>query len=441
MKIRDRLTWLLSITAVAAIATVGILVYIFTSRFHEREFFNRLEKRVALTELIFLEKNQAIEQAVRDKFLQTLDAEKEFAITLHPSGIDSLHRLFPEGLAGRIKQEEVVKFWQGERQGVGRLYHLPAGDYAVIVTAVDTFGRSKLNFLRKILLIGGVTAVLLLVVVDRLGIAAALRPLEDKIHRASDISADRLDLRLEVNNPDDEIGEVAIAFNRMLDRLQASFEAQRQFVRNASHEMRNPLTAISGQIEVLLGKTRSPEEYQATLQIIQAEADRLQLLMRQLLDLEKTEALSQLPEPKVFPLDQCLLEAIEPFPPQRIQLDLALDDGQHNVKGSFPLLRTALQNIVDNALKYSSDQPVKVSCHRRGQCFEIMVEDRGIGIPQADLEQIFQPLFRSSNARRKQGHGIGLTLVKKIADLHNGTLKIASETGEGTTVTLRLPTF
>jgi signal transduction histidine kinase len=439
MQIRNQLTWTISITAFAAITTLGLLVYIFTARFHAREFFDRLEERVDLTELVFLEKNQAIEEAVRNKFLQTLDEEEEYAISMQPSGLDSLSLLYPSDIAEQLKRKETARFWQGERQGVGKHYHLPGGEFVVVVTAVDTFGRSKLDFLRKILLIGGSLAILLLVLVDRIGIARALRPLENKILSVSRIGAKNLDLRLSVRNPSDEIGKLALAFNRMLDRLQASFEAQRHFVRNASHEMRNPLTAISGEAEVLLAKDRSIEEYKEALTIIQQEADRLQVLIQQLLDLEKTEALSDLTDPEEFYLDQCLLETLEQFPSQRIQLEFKLDQTEPKVLGNHYLVRTALQNVIDNALKYSGEEPVSIVLSREEASYQIRIQDRGIGIEQEDLERIFQPFFRSANARSQQGHGIGLTLVNKIVSLHKGNIRILSKADQGTTVVLSLP--
>lgn len=441
MKIRDRLTWILSITAVLAITILAVLVYISTAKFHEQEFFSRLEERVAITELIFLENDEEIESTIRDKFLQTLDEEEEYAISLKPTGIDSLKNMFPLDFAELIQEKNSVQFWQENRQGVGIHYYLPKGEYAVIVTAVDTFGQRKLNFLRKILLSGGLLAVLLLVVVDRLALSRALYPLENKIRRASSITADRLDLRLHVKNPLDEIGSMAQAFNNMLDRLQNSFEAQRLFVRNASHEIQNPLTAIRGEAEVLLQKLRSPEEYQEAMAVILKESSRLQVLIRQLLDLEKTDALSIVPDPEVFSIDECLLESIDLFPSGRFKLVFQDDEEPHLVLGSRHLIQTALQNIIDNALKYSEVKPVTISYSQIDQQHLITVSDVGIGIPAEDLPNISQPFFRSVNARTLKGHGIGLALVKKIISLHKGEVLYKSKMGIGTSVIIQLPSY
>jgi signal transduction histidine kinase len=439
MKIRDRLTITFSLTALLAVAGLGFSVYWFTANFHTKEFFQRLEERVQITELIFLEKNVEISQAVREKFLHTLDEEKEFAITLQPTGLDSMNQLFYPGFSDDIMKKETVRFWQGKRQGVGRHYVLPRGEYAVIVTAVDVFGHTKLRFLLQILMVGMFCCVLLLVVVSRVSTSRALRPLESKIHKAANISANRLNLRLEVNNPSDELGELAIAFNRMLDRLQTAFESQKHFVNNASHEMRNPLTAIIGETEVLLGKKRTEQEYREALQVIGNEAERLEILTRQLLELAKAESLSELPEPEELPLEFCLSEVLDKFPPQRLVLKLPDIGTSHFIFGNSHLLHTALSNIVENALKYSGDKLVTIETTVGEDNFLIKITDQGIGIPPGELDYIFHPLHRARNARHIKGHGVGLALSKKIIDLHHGSLLVQSEEGKGTVVTVKLP--
>ncbi|MEM8890952.1 MAG: HAMP domain-containing sensor histidine kinase [Bacteroidota bacterium] len=441
MRIRDRLTWTLSVTALIAVTLLGSIIYIFTATFHELEFFSRLEERVSITEIMFLENDAELESTVRDRFLQTLDEEEEYAISFQPSGVDSLEKLFPPGFASEIQNKKRVQFWQGDRQGVGVHYYLPRGEYAVVVTALDKFGLRKLDFLRKVLLLGGFCLVGILVLIDRLALSQALKPLENTSQKASSITADRLDLRLHVKNPNDEIGKVANAFNKMLDRLQNAFEAQRLFVRNASHEIKNPLTAISGEAEVLLQKKRSPEEYQQALQTVLSESTRLQVLISQLLDLEKTDALFDLPNPEIFPLDQVLLESIEHFPSPRFKLEFDPGDEDSLVYGSKYLLQTALINVLDNALKYSGNKAVTVAFSNQDDKLTIIIADEGQGIPEEDVDKIFQAFFRSSNARTKQGHGIGLALVKKIIDLHNGEIQYNSVEGKGTAVVINLPQY
>jgi signal transduction histidine kinase len=440
MKIRNRLTLTYAVAAIIVLTVLGELVYYFTARFHEKEFAERLVERVQVTEQIFLEKDEVLGQAVRDKFLQRLDHEEEYIITLNQSGLDSLDNLFYEGLSRDIATSRTLSFSKDKRQGVAKIYDLPNGKFAVVVTAVDVFGKTKLDFLKNILIVGMLLGLAILVMVGWFSSQQALRPLEDKIKKASKISASNLNLRLEVKHPDDEIGELTIAFNRMLDRIQAGFEAQRGFVANASHEIRNPLTAIIGEADLLLEKDRPVAEYKATLQNIVTEAERLQKLANQLLELSKAEAMNSLPELHAIPLDQLLLETVERFPAERIHLDFEECKMPPVIYANPPLLQTAFSNIIDNALKYSENQLITIEFREIAHEFQVKVSDKGIGISAEDLKHIYVPLFRSRNARKLRGHGVGLPLARRIILLHKGQLLVTSKgEAQGTEVTITLP--
>lgn len=439
MKIRDRLTITLSLTVFFAVSCLGLSIYFFTANFHKKEFFSRLEERVQLTELIFLEKNELVTQAVRENFLHTLDEEIEYVITLEPKGLDSLDRLFYPGFSQEILTKKAIQFWQGNRQGLGKFYDLPKGEYAVVVTAVDKFGQTKLRFLRRIIVAGVFLCSIILVGVSWFTATSALQPLAKKIQQAKRISASQLDLRLEITTPEDEMGQLAIAFNNMLDRLQAGFQAQKNFVSNASHEIRNPLTAIIGEAELLLVKDRSLEEYKEALRIISTEAERLRVLTQQLLDLEKAESLASLPNPEVEAIDLCLLEVLEKFPSKRLKLSILSTEKERLVTANRYLLQTAISNLVDNALKYSGDKRVTVELDEIQGLYHLKIIDQGIGIPAQDLPNIFRPMHRARNARNSKGHGIGLTLAQKIIELHGGKITLKSEEGAGTEVLVTIP--
>ncbi|MBK8563277.1 MAG: HAMP domain-containing histidine kinase [Saprospiraceae bacterium] len=440
MKIRNRLTLIYAIAAIIVMTVLGELVYYFTVRFHQQEFAERLEGRVQVTEQIFLEKDEVLGQAVRDKFLQRLDEEEEYVITLKQSGLDSLDDLFYRGLSKDISTSNSLTFNKDKRQGVAKIYDLPNGKFAVVVTAVDVFGKTKLDFLKKILIIGMLLGLAILVMVGWFSSQRALRPLETKIKKASEISASNLNLRLEVRHPDDEIGELTIAFNRMLDRIQAGFESQRGFVANASHEIRNPLTAIIGEADLLLERDRPIAEYKATLQNIVTEAERLQKLANQLLELSKAEAMDSLSELHAVPLDQLLLETLDRFPAERVKLDFEECKSEPIVNANPPLLQTAFSNIIDNALKYSENQLITIEFQKIADEFQVKVSDKGIGISAEDLKHIYVPLFRSRNARKLRGHGVGLPLARRIILLHKGRLLVTSNgEAQGTEVTITLP--
>jgi signal transduction histidine kinase len=272
-----------------------------------------------------------------------------------------------------------------------------------------------------------------------------MRPISRKIVKANSISAKNLHERLNVYNPDDELGELAIAFNGLLDRLDSSFSMQKLFVANASHEIKNPLTAILGEAEVTLEKERSSSDYQEALRNISHEADRLNMLVNNLLQLSSVSYGSTEIKREDIPLIKLLEDALKKFdsfnPDHRV-----IFKGGHSprhakliVRGNAGLLENALINIFDNASKFSSNQTVDVSIDVHADTVSVVVKDYGVGIPAEDMHKITQPFFRANNVRQIRGTGIGIPLTLKIVELHLGELKVTSTLHEGTEVRITLP--
>lgn len=301
----------------------------------------------------------------------------------------------------------------------------------------------------QILLGGGfLISILLLYIISRLSASYILKPISRKIQKARKISASNLHLRLNVYNEKDEMGQLAIAFNEMLDRLETSFEMQKNFISNASHEIRNPLTAIIGETEVCLEKRRTPEAYIESLSNISKEADRLDELVSNLLSLAKTGFdETQIGSEKIR-LDEILLEARtnvnKTFPENQIRLDfsaLPQNPDWISIDGNPNLLRIALTNLMENACKFSANQEVQVRLSASEEQIQLGIEDKGVGIPLQELGKVFQPFYRARNARSFKGFGIGLSLTDKIIGLHKGKLKILSKEGKGTTIEISFNTL
>lgn len=440
MKIRDRLSWLLSISALIVVSLLGWVVYAFDSRFYAEDFFIRLGDRVAQMEEIFWEDPKEYQNFDWDDPLGEFDGEIEFVFILDKVGWSFIESLEFEELPDRIVTGKNYRIKEGKRSAILRKVNYEGTDYAFLVIAEDRNGQTKLDFLRRILIVGVFFTVVILVFINRIGVYRALLPLESKIRQASVIGASRLDIRLNVNNKDDEIGQLTTSFNSMLDRLQNAFDAQRQFVRSASHEIKNPLTAIRGEIELILQKDRNVEEYKRALGIISEESERLENLTKQLLLLEKADSVSEIARPQFFSLEQILLETIEKFSPEKVKLDIEENQEDCYISGSQDLLRTAIYNVVDNGVKYSnSSQKVIVKLRSNSLWGVIEVIDYGIGIPETELKNIYQPLFRASNVVNYKGHGIGLPLAHKIILLHKGSISVTSKVHSGTHVTIQLP--
>ena len=270
--------------------------------------------------------------------------------------------------------------------------------------------------------------------------------MSEVVKQVDKISISNLDMRVDEGNGTDEIAQLSITFNRMLERLEKSFEMQKSFVSNASHELRTPLTSITGQIEVSLLKPRTQEEYRIILESVLEDIKNLNTLSNRLLDLAKASSdisaiiLSPLRIDEIFWATRAeLLEQRNEYN-ITIQFSEPIDDANKlTVLGNENLLRTAISNLMDNACKFSPDKSVKIIISVSENHIVARFIDNGIGIDNADLKLIFQPFFRAKNAKTISGHGLGLSMTDKIIQIHHGSTLIESCLHKGTVVTISLP--
>jgi heavy metal sensor kinase len=272
----------------------------------------------------------------------------------------------------------------------------------------------------------------------------ALWPVSRMATAASGMDADQLDQRLPPADSGDELEDLSRAFNGLLDRLQESFDRQRRFTGEASHQLRTPLTAMLGQVEVALRRERPAEEYQRVLGSVRQQANRMKRIVEALLFLARADAEARLPERERLDLREWLKGHLVSWAEHPRGGDLVVDAaGEQAGVDVHPALLGELVNVLlDNACKYSPPgSPVTVRLRRAGSSVELSVRDQGPGIAAEDLPHLFTPFFRSAEARRRgiDGLGLGLAIVKRLADAFGATLQVESGLGQGSSFTLRLP--
>lgn len=272
-----------------------------------------------------------------------------------------------------------------------------------------------------------------------------LLPVKRISETARTIRSTTLDERLPSADFPAELSELAHTFNEMLDRLQESFERLSRFSADIAHELRTPLNNIRGEVEVALGKARSPEEYRETLGSFLEETARLTGLIESLLFLARAEH----PETQVRREDLDLgavLESVREFygatadeSGVRLGIDAARPLPAHLDR---TLVQRAVGNLVENALAHTpKGGTITLRGSRQNGQVVIEVADTGCGVAPEHLPRVFDRLYRADRSRTAAtgGAGLGLAIVKSIAELHGGTAEIASEVGKGTQVRLRLP--
>ncbi|MEX1253156.1 MAG: heavy metal sensor histidine kinase [Dehalococcoidia bacterium] len=364
------------------------------------------------------------------------------------SDIESL-AIDPEAIQDALDGRSSTRTVQIEDETLrARIVPISQSEQISGVLVVGLTEDDMVETLRSLLLILAIAYPVTLVVASAGGIFLAGRALSpiDKITRlAQRISADDLSQRLDATMPDDEVGQLARTFNEMIARLDAAFQRQRQFTADASHEMRTPLTAIKGQIEVALSRPREAEAYRDVLQGANEEVDRLIRLVGSLLTLARADA-GEIPlasEP-VRPGD-LVASAVEHVRPAAAQKEVTIDveaGADVTLQADQDLLLQLLLNLLDNALKYTPQGGhVTAGWSADGTSARIWVRDTGIGIAAEEQQRIFDRFYRVDKARSRAagGSGLGLSISRWIADAHGGTISVESGAGQGALFTVTLP--
>jgi two-component system OmpR family sensor kinase len=257
--------------------------------------------------------------------------------------------------------------------------------------------------------------------------------------------------RLPVINERNEIGRLAQIFNELLTRLELSFEQQRRFMADASHELRTPVAIVCGESEVALSQSlRSAEEYRESLSVMHDEGRRLTRIVEDLFMLARADAGQHQPDFKPFYIDETVGECV------RAVRSLAAKQGQEFhytypqdemlFRGDEGLIRRMVLNLLDNAIKYTPrGGHIRVELERQESSYRIIIIDTGAGIPLEAQPHIFERFYRVDKARsrngddRGSGAGLGLSIAAWIAELHGGSIKLASSDSRGSTFIISLP--
>ena len=273
----------------------------------------------------------------------------------------------------------------------------------------------------------------------------ALAPVTSMANAVRQITIANLGERLALPRPHDELHELAASFNGLLTRLQESFERQRRFTGEASHQLRTPLSVMLGQIEVALRRERGPEEYRQTLATTHAQAERLRGIVEALLFLARADAEAGLPTPEPLELSNWLKEYQDILQSNSRHSDLRIHSELPDptwVVAHRMLLEQSIDNLIDNACKYSKPgTPITVSLTREETHALLSVADKGCGIVAEDLTHVFEPFFRSAEARRRgiNGFGLGLAVTARSVAAFGGHLEVSSQPGQGSKFSIRLP--
>lgn len=451
MKVRSKISLHYAGVTAFLMIVFTVVIYLISSHDREREFYDDLRKEGVSKSSLVLE-GKVLPEVMHSIYKSNIEFIDEVEVAIYTKNDSLIYhdakdidivKETPELLAKVKEDKSDVSFFVGKYQAIAFLFHYKGENYVVTAAAYDGYGYVKLRNLAISLFMLCLLSIIVSFILGYYLAKRALSPVAEISNRMKDITAKNLNLRLLNYNKRDEFGELADSFNKVLDIIESSFESQKMFVSNVSHELRTPLTILIGELDLALLKDRTIDDYKELLSSSRQDAHQLVELLNDLLDLAKAsydESKISITDVRV---DEILLDARE-FILQgnanytiNLQFDeLVSETEQITIKGNEYLLKIAFANLMENNCKFSENNTSLVNILYLENKIVLSFSDTGIGIPENEIENIFNPFFRGKNKYYNQGNGIGLALVQKVATLHKATIAVHSVVGEGTTFVL-----
>jgi signal transduction histidine kinase len=459
MPVKIRITLLFTLLVWAILTLVCSSVYYFSYTNRIKDIQTRLANRAITTgrllsqggifdQALIRKIDASTSVAMKDKVVEAYDAFDKRIYWYSDIVADTIRTDRP--IIDRARAEKSpVYFRQGDKDAIAYYYLDENACFVIIAGAYDEAGNDKLRHLRLVLILSFAGGILISVVGGYLFSISLLRPLRRISDEVNEISARNLARRIRSAKASqkDEWYYLSDTLNQLLNRLQESFEIQGRFIANASHELSTPLTSISSQLEVALQRMRSVEDYRQVIQSVYQDTQQLNKLTQTLLEFARASGTAAGLEIDLIRIDEILLRLPGEISKTNALYSVTLDfdrlpeaEEELLVFGNEELLFTAIKNIVSNACKYSDDHLAIVRLTVQGKEIRISIEDKGRGIGEEEWEKIFQPFYRTEEGHSIPGFGLGLSLARRIIQLHKGWISVDSVIGEGSVFSVRLPT-
>jgi heavy metal sensor kinase len=457
--LRTRLTVLYASLLGIALLLYACVVSIFFLHNLQEQLDSSLHRDVETVEgALFADRNGGLQISSREGEADEDDLDRGYLLEVWSAGGKLLYRSeqlrgqalgpVPTGSADSNRQHaHSLRLASGMRlRSISRIHRLADGNAVIVRLAVSQEPLwHEFWEMETVLGIGLPATVILVALTGYLVAARALKPVDSMAQRAAQITAEQLNERLQIENPNDELGQLGTAFNTTLARLERSFDQLRRFTADASHELRTPLTAIQSVGEVSLKMPGDVSYYRDTIGSMLEETNRLTQLVDSLLTMARADAgriqLHRV-EVNLFNLAEETVGLLEVLAEEKQQTILINGDRSTTLKADRTILRQALVNLVHNAVKYSPEHgEIRLRIHETDQDAIVEVEDSGPGIAPEHRTHIFERFYRvdKSRTRAAGGAGLGLSIAQWAVSAHGGTIAVQSEPGSGSIFQIRLP--
>jgi signal transduction histidine kinase len=424
------------------LALALIFIYVSFANFRKEEFYSRLKDK-ALTTFRFLIEVEQIDydllRLIDKNTLNSLYDEKVMIFkdtTLLYNSLDDKRIKYLPALFERAKQDKEYRTVEGSDEVIAVYIEQAGNHYTIVASAYDKFGRSKMAFLKWVMI-----AVYLMGLIISWGttyffVRRILRPLDILKNSLKNINYNNLGFRLQESGQGEEVDSVSTTFNQMLERLQRSISFQKDFIHYASHELRTPLAAMVGLTENAIDKQMSPDQANQLLKALFQQQQNLTNITNSLLLLSENNGQFKRQEYPKIRLDEIVFRSVEImkiiFPDSDIEVDMQgrlSSESSLLISGSEPLVLMSFNNLLKNALQYSTDNKVKITINITQTGKEVRFANAGEPFSEYEKDRIFTPFYRAPNASTVKGYGLGLPLVKQILDMHGAVIYYSSNDG------------
>ncbi len=430
-----------------------LFIYVVFKNILENEFYYNLRSKAIMTAEMTVGYPAFKQEDDPDSNHISINKNIKENISIYYLKYDKVYSYYPSddqissNILKNIVERKEVKFAKEDMLVYGIFYQSKGGSSYIIISEA-LFNHSYLKILKRILIWIFVIQVVIIAVSGWVFAGRALSPIRKIINEVNSIHPSNLDFRLFTTQKNDEISRLVKTFNKLLDRIQNLFATQKQFLSNVSHELKNPLSIVKSQIEIILVKPQSEKEYISTLSSIHEDIVDLNDVVLKLMDLSKLSPENTINTNQKLRIDELIWAAKSVLLKSRkdYKVDCKIKNLPPNeemlyVDGNEQLLKTALVNIMENSCKYSEDKSAFITLSvEKDNHINLEVSDNGIGIPEEEIPSILDPFFRSNIVGGIKGSGVGLSIVNSILKLHNIQYSIKNNRDKkGTTTKLIFP--
>lgn len=454
MPVRLRITLLFSLLVLIILGAVCGSIYFFSYQTRIKAIEKRLTNR-AITTARLLSQTGYFDRrmvgridslttlALTNKSVRAFNTLNQKIYDYSDAPDDTLHITVEMLEDARAKSS--YYFTQRGKEAIAYNYTTENTQIVIICGAKDVDGETNLVHLKNILLLSFIGGITIAILGGYLFSGQLLAPIRKITNEVTEISAQNLTRRINTGKIRDEWFYLSDTLNDLLNRIQESFELQRRFISNASHELSTPLTSISSQVEIALQRERSQQEYEVVLTAILQDVRHLNKLTLTLLEFAKAAGNNGGLNLDLVRIDEILMDMPSSLKKQNaeyhvsLKFDLPENEDDLLFFGNSELVSTAIKNIVVNACKFSPDHRTEISLNIGDKYFNVFIKDNGPGIPISEIKNIFQPFYRLDDSRSSEGFGLGLSLTYRIIKLHRGEITVQSTPGEGTMFNVQIP--